>query len=188
MRKHYMLDIETLGLEVGSVILQVAMRQFLSEDDDGKYQIDYGGAPFLHRVNVDIQIAEGASTNMDTIRWWVKTDAQKLQKMLDSEDAVDPVVCASEFVNQIDWQDAVIWARDPDFDCAHMLHFCNKFLDMPPQILWHFTAQRSHRTLLDLAGAKHVPAQNAHDALADVDAQIESAIKALKVLCPHKFA
>jgi hypothetical protein len=186
MLKHYMLDIETLGLEVGSVVLQVAMRQFLSEDEDGKYVVDYGDAPYLYKVDVDLQIAEGATTNIDTIRWWLQTDAQKLQKMLDRRGAVDPLLCASVFNHHIDWQNAVVWARDPDFDCTHMIHFCATYLKEEPK-LWHFAAQRSHRTLLDLAGVKHVPAQNAHDALEDVDAQIESAIRALKVLCPNKF-
>ena len=186
MRKHYMLDIETLGLEVGSVILQVAMRQFLSEDEEGKYVVDYGDPPYLYKVDVDLQIAEGATTNIDTIRWWLMIDHLKLHSMLSERGAVSPKFCAHRLSKYVDWQNAVVWARDPDFDCAHMLHFCGKYLHAPPQ-LWHFAAQRSHRTLLDLAGVKHVPAQNAHDALEDVDAQIESAIRALKVLCPHKF-
>jgi hypothetical protein len=186
MRKHYMLDIETLGLEVGSVILQVAMRQFLSEDEDGKYVVDYGDAPFLYKVDVDLQTAEGTTANMKTIRWWLQTDAEKLLEMLDPEGAVDPLLCASMFAYYTDWQNAVVWARDPDFDCAHMLHFCATYLREEPK-LWHFSKQRSHRTLLDLACVTHVPARDAHSALADVDAQIESAIGALKVLCPNKF-
>ena len=186
MRKHYMLDIETLGLEVGCVILQVAMRQFLSEDEDGKYVVDYGDAPFSYKVDVDTQTAEGATANIKTIRWWLRTDAGKLKKMLDRNGALDPLLCASMFVHHIDWQNAVVWARDPDFDCAHMLHFCATYLKEEPK-LWHFSEQRSHRTLLDLARVKHVPAQDAHSALADVDAQIESAIEALRVLLPRKF-
>lgn len=186
MRRHYMLDIETLGTKPGCVVLEYALRHFLDEDEDnGGYTIVSG--MFLNtRIAVDTQVKEGATIEFDTLKWWLNTDSLRLQNVINDEYAQSPRIAAKWLQESINWQGAIIWARDPDFDCTIMEDFYSRF-GTPGKRIWHFANKRSHRTLMGLAGIKHVPAKDAHSAVADVDAQIESAIIALRILTPERF-
>ena len=187
MRRHYMLDIETLGTKPGCVVLECAICCFLEEDkDSGKYTPASDGISSV-RIDIDAQVKAGSVIEFDTLKWWLNTDSLRLQNVINDEYAQSPRIAAKWLQESIDWQGIVIWARDPDFDCAIMEDFFARF-GVPGKRVWHFANKRSHRTLMDLAGIKHVPAKDAHSAVADVDAQIESTIEALRILTPERFA
>lgn len=186
MRRHYMLDIETLGTKPGCVVLEYALRHFLNEDEDsGKYSVASAGTTDV-RIDVDAQVKAGAVIEFDTLKWWLNTDPLRLQNIINDEYTQTPSFAAKWLQDSFYWQSITIWARDPDFDCTIMEDFYSRF-GTPGKRIWHFANKRSHRTLMDLAGIKHVPAKDAHSAVADVDAQIESAIIALRILTPERF-
>lgn len=186
MPRHYMLDIETLGTKPGCVVLEYALRHFLNEDEDsGVYSVVSGAITHV-RIDIDAQVKAGAVIDFDTLKWWLNTDPLRLQNVVNEDDVQTPTFAANWLQDSFYWQSITIWARDPDFDCAIMEDFYSRF-GKPGKRIWHFANKRSHRTIIDLAGIKHIPALDAHSAVADVDAQIESAIKALRILTPERF-
>ena len=186
MRRHYMLDIETLGTKPGCVVLECTIRCFLEEDkDSGKYTPASDGISSV-RIDIDAQVKSGSVIEFDTLKWWLNTDPLRLQNIINEEYVCSPRFAAKWLQDSIDWQDGVIWARDPDFDCAIMEDFFARF-GAHAGGAWHPANKRSHRTLIDLAGTKHFPAKDIHSTVANVDAQIASAIWALRILSPERF-
>ena len=186
MSKHHMLGIQTLGTKPGCVILEFALCYFLDESDDRKHFRLVKPTMRHARISIKSQMKAGATIDYDTLKWWVDTNPLRLQNIMNDEYAETPYFTAKWFEESAVWENANIWARDWDFEYPLMDDFFTRF-GTPGKHVWKFSHKRSHQVLLNLAGVKHTPATNTHGAVADVEARIESAIEALRVLLPHKF-
>lgn len=182
---HVMLDIETLGTGPNAVVTEIAYRPFMFGNLGAQlqFQIGYGRA---WNLEVRSQTQKGRKVDHDTIKWWAQTNPEKLSQFFSTSDRKEAQEVAANLnatmrIKAATYGDVYVWARDPDFDGVILSHFLQDFGFQPP---WFFTNTRSHRTLMDIAGVKHFAAKNAHDAMADVDAQIRSAIKAIRILRP----
>lgn len=184
---HFMLDIETLGTKPGCPVLSIACRAFAVEQDGLFTDVRDTILPFETFPSFRLQMKNYPELHIDadTLSWWMKQNEAARSVFL-PQVSEDPMwLCLDKlstyiFDNAMD-SNIIVWARDPDFDCAILDYFYN-YRDNALISPWKYSNKRSHRTLLALAGVQHKPSENAHNALADVDAQIASAYLALKAL------
>jgi DNA polymerase III epsilon subunit-like protein len=157
-----MLDIETLGLEPGCVILSIGAVAF---------DIDGLGETFHRSINLESCADAGLEIDAETLEWW-----------LDQDDAVRGVLTGGEDLTAVlseftDWfldLDAdEVWANSPTFDCRVLEHAYGAVgLDAP----WQFYQERDFRTLKKLPVAVMADRDgDKHDALDDAVHQADCA-------------
>lgn len=164
-----MLDIETLGTRPDAAIVQAAARVFNLDGTKGPH------------INLMIEPSEQASFSMSTISWWCTHEdvAAARPVVFDPRAArmTERTACVvlEEFIDEYaDHKYVRIWGNGANFDpviLESMFHRNN----MTPS--WKFWNIRCLRTLR--ASFPEVPRSEptiAHDALSDVDAQIDSVV------------
>ena len=170
--KEVMVDIETLGIVPGSVIIQIGAVDF---------DLDKIGEGF--KINITKQSGLDLNMKVDpsTVRWWKNQSAEAIASV-SAEPRVD-IGTALEMFNT--WFNSVggqtIWGNGSTFD--------NALMDMAYRVTrvprpWHFTNDRDLRTLVAVAGMMGIeePRVNygvAHDGLDDA---ISQALWAQKIL------
>lgn len=176
-----MLDLETLGVRCGSVILSIGA--CVMERDLGNM-----GQTFHAFLKPKPQMAAGATIDPSTVLWWLgQSDAARRAMIAGQDMAVQPM----EALYQLNsWFDLVcpevparkVWANGADFDLALLNDLYRRFdLEAP----WPYNGARDMRTVLDLAGGfkpAHYKAApiGAHDALVDATYQADVTAAALK--------
>lgn len=177
------IDIETLGINPGSVVLSIGAVAF----DRSKDVIATSESLHL-ALNVKEQVDAGLKIDPDTLSWWINDKAKQLSILLQS---TTKVVGA---LNQLtsfkhNFEAKHIWANSPDFDVVLIDALAKKFdFDLP----WFYTANRCLRTIIDIAGLdkraetktlfEQCPFGNAHDARADAWVQARLIQKSLRKL------
>lgn len=168
-RLDVMVDIETLGTDLNSHIIMLAWVVFDMKSHERKeYKL------YIHHNN--------AVVNMDTLRWWLDTDAELLNNIL-SKGVVTEKEAIAEFVRIINLlkkdADVYLWGNGILFDNGIIKSKCT-YYGIPYPI--DYDKDRDVRTLLDLYTARtgmtkaqlkemFKPSKE-HDALADCIAQI----------------
>ena len=170
---HVVVDIETLGIETGSPIIQIAAMRLRLEDD--RAVID---EKFNNYINLESNFAAGLTTyNPNTIEWWLCQARQ-------NEVAFDALTYAihgknlEDVVQDFNWwlkhrvdENTYFWSRGMDFDFRHLEHALKRFFFEPP---WHFWQLRDIRTIDDpVFLGNYQRGYNPHDALVDVDNDIQ---------------
>jgi exodeoxyribonuclease VIII len=180
-----MLDTETLGTSPGCPVLSIACRAFAIERDGVFTDISGASQAFEAFPSLRLQMRDYSELRIeaDTMTWWMKQSEEARSIFLPQMQELSMYFHIDELTRYVfdhsRGSDIIVWARDPDFDCAILDYFYARHAVTMP---WRYSNKRSHRTLLALAGVQHKPSENAHNALADVDAQIDSAFTALRVL------
>lgn len=162
-----MLDLETLGVRCGSVILSIGACAFNRCDG-------HGYAEFSRFLKVKPQMTVGATIDPSTVLWWMKqSDKARVAMVAGQETAVQPMealLALNDWFNQLgaDMKTTKVWANGADFDLALLADLYRRFgMDAP----WPYNGARDMRTVMDLAGCKPAdfepPPQGAHDALVD---------------------
>lgn len=165
--RRIMVDIETLGLEPGCVILSIGAVEF---DVNGYRE------PFYH--NIDIESCQNAGLTIDagTLQWWLEQD-QEVQGVLTG--GVELERALDEFTEYYQGA-AEIWANSPSFDCE-ILDAAYKAVDEDAP--WDYYDERCFRTLRSLPLITEKPQRgNEHDALDDARYQADIASKRLEII------
>jgi len=165
MTDRVMVDIETLGLEPGCVVLSIgAVRFGAGELGDQFYRS-------ISRVSCE---AAGLTVDDGTVEWW-QDQSEEAREVLTGGDDLEDVL--AEFTEWISGADEV-WANSPSFDCD-VLVAAGKAVGVP--MPWEYYEERDFRTLADLAIAPDVEHLGVeHDALNDAQHQAHVAAATLK--------
>jgi exodeoxyribonuclease VIII len=177
-----MLDIETLGVRCGSVILSIGACVF------GRAYGPQHDTFHMH-LNAEQQMAMGATMDASTVLWWLdQSDIARRAIAAGQENAVSPLAALEGLTKWLDKEAPVtatrrIWANGTDFDLALLTELYRKFGRKAP---WPYNGARDMRTILDVVGKKAtdlVPAPaGAHDALVDAVYQAEVVYQAFRYL------
>jgi DNA polymerase III epsilon subunit-like protein len=162
-----MVDIETLGIEPGAVILSLGAVRF----DDAEILDE-----FERNISLESCQEVGMEIDADTLEWWLGQDGD-VQHVLTGGKPLDQVLY--EFN---DWYGDAdeIWAFSPSFDCAHLADAYDRVGRSEP---WSYRDERDCRTLVELPGAVDLEQHgNEHDALDDAKYQARTVMATLNVL------
>jgi hypothetical protein len=167
-----MLDIETLGTNVDSIVLQVSLVRF---DRQGNI-----GESLSLCLNVGEQESLGLKKDDSTIEWWNNTNPELFKRLL-----FEGVASLSDSLNQISsffQYGDVLWCH-ATFDAPIL---SNLFKITQKRIPWKYTNVRDIRTLVDLSHLNlsdyNWVKEKTHDALDDCKFQIKYCCDAFKRL------
>jgi len=147
MTDRVMIDIETLGLEAGCVVLSIGAVRF------GAGEL---GETFYRSVSRESCEAAGLTVDDGTLEWW-QDRSEEARQQLDGGDDLEDVL--GEFTEWIAGADEV-WANSPSFDCDVLVAAGKAVgVSMP----WEYYDERDYRTLkklppaprADQGGVKH---------------------------------
>lgn len=156
-----MVDIETLGLEPGSVITDIGVALFDPKGDGVIRSAQW--AIYVH----DAQ-AQGLTIDWSTVEWWHRQESRTRDAIFDCEltqrsSLKQALSWLKEWVHgSCWWADAPpsgygipdrVWAKGPQFDHVLLEHAYRACGMMVP---WQYKQPRDVRTLLDAAGNPHV--------------------------------
>jgi len=163
-KERCMIDIETLGLEPGSVILSIGAVAF---NLDGIHDE-------LH-ISVDRESCErvGMEVDENTVEWWEDQDPQVRDVLTGGMDLSDALESLSCFYGEA----TEIWAFSPIFDVAHLEDAYNRVGIVEP---WDYRETRDCRTLANFPQWPDLEQDGMeHNALHDARYQAECTIKTL---------
>jgi len=160
--KRVMIDIETLSTKPDAVITQIGI--VISEcgkpDNEGIWHL-----PWMEQEHY------GRVIDVGTLLWWLKSDrVQALHNMAALQDDLVKQAweVALELSDALDGADEV-WANSPSFDVACI----NSLFEVTGHGKISHKVERDFRTARALhPEVKYEYASNAHDALADAQAQV----------------
>lgn len=169
---HIMLDIETLGTRVGSVVLSAAFVRFSDFQSTGC------------NLSIGEQQVIGLEIDPQTELWWREQSAEAWRGA--TENPVQLVPALQHFAAWLAWArgDAstlYIWCHGASFD-APLLAEVYRLAGVP--LPWGYRDIRDTRTLYDLAGVdpRDFSYGTLHNARDDAIAQTQAAVEALRRL------
>lgn len=178
--KHFMLDIETLGVRPGSIITQIAIVQF--ELRNGSIVKEKEWIP-----NIKEQQQAGLTIDWGTLVW--HNDKNTGVFNLRHEQSVSEILRElNDFISEKNWNDDrfIIWSNSPSFDMVmiqEMVHHCSvKF-----EPVWRYKQLMDFRTVVFLRRLLRPEVENktidvAHDALADCKTQIRDLVDNIRLI------
>lgn len=168
----FMLDIETAGLDFGSIILEIAIAEFNPDTTE-----------ILREWSTTIDLLDSARLGMTLD---AETADFHLRKKY-SSDLRGPSLWRA--LNTLDVflhlasESPVVWIWGMDFDTGHLKSACEAANYKMP---WHYTQGRDARTVWNLAFPNQKPETRQHRAAEDVRSQIGDLCKALKIIKPRE--
>jgi len=159
-----MVDIETLGLDVGSAILSI-----------GAVRFSAGTVDEWANWSVSLESCQEHGLEMDagTLEWWLD-QGEEANHVLSGGMELGTVL--TEFAEWFGDADE-IWANSPSFDCEMLEHAYAQVGLVEP---WEFYQERDFRTLDSLSVAPEMEQEGVeHDALADAVYQAKIASETL---------
>lgn len=175
MTQHIMLDIESLGVRPGSVVLSAALVRFADE------------ASTAVVLDQPQQYALGLRKDQATADWWVSQSDEAYNAAFFNP---IPLVPALDHISRwIAWAavggDFLLWCHGASFD-GPLLQAVYEAAGVPCP--WQFWQLRDTRTLYDLAGVdpKAFAVGADHVALNDALAQTRAANAALKIIAGQR--
>lgn len=173
--KHIMIDLETLGTTVDSVILSIGAVKFDLDSD----KMDDAG--FYASVSIDSNLDIGRVVNESTINWWMKQSAEARQVFAEPKQSLEAALASlSEWAGH---NKRIVWSNGANFDIPMLEHAYNKLGWSAP---WEFYNTRCVRTYKSLPAAARVPKPaNDHNALRDAVNQaryVQAIQAAMKVM------
>lgn len=169
-----MVDLETLGITPGSVILSIGAVAF----DLATKQL---GKEFYVVIDTPSCLDYGLTTDNSTLQWW-QNQSDDARKVLDQAKSIEfskPLYEAllefDKFLTGFDINSVQIWGNGSDFDNA-MLTCAYAAIDR--NIPWKFWNNRCFRTVRSLFPEKHLDRIGTfHNALDDAKTQANHLIK-----------
>lgn len=165
MTERIMVDIETLGLEPGCVILSI-----------GAVEFDTGGLGQTFYAGIDIETGQEAGLTIDanTLKWWLDQD-ETVRDVLFGGGV--PLEEALRYFADFYDTNSEIWANSPSFDCE-LLEAAYTAVGI--EIPWAFHEERCFRTLASLPQAPELEQEgDEHHALDDAEHQARVASETL---------
>lgn len=148
MKRHVMIDLETLGTEADAVIASIGAVVF-TPDNDAEHGFTFSET-FYANVNVDNQIKLGRSITASTLWWWMKQEERARRAVIVPD---SPVL--KETLGQLrKWSDkhglfGEQWWAHATFDFPIIAHACKQTSKPTP---YAYRMCRDIRTLNQLAG------------------------------------
>lgn len=162
-----MIDIETLGLEPGSVILSIGAV---------KFDLDGLGEEWSCSVDLESCQESGLQIDANTLEWWLSQESE-VQHILTGG---VPLTEALEQLSRFYGDCTEVWANSPAFDCSHLEHAYDAVGIVQP---WTYSEKRDVRTIVNLPVAPDMEQDgNEHDALDDARYQAKAVIATLENL------
>lgn len=172
---HIMIDLETLGTEPGSVIVQVGAVALCPERGLGPHFQQW----------TDPQTCEdlGLTISASTIRWWMQQNPEALQVLMSPGDKKVKSIYSCLNVWFPAWlkdtggESPAVWGNGVMFDLEHLRVAYQKLSTPVP---WGYRAPRCFRTMRALypqveeAYQKHKKSSAAHIAVEDARAQAQA--------------
>lgn len=169
------IDLETLGVQPGSVITQIGLCAFNRRPSSGG---EHTKSSTLILVNPQDAIERGLTIDWSTVAWWLKQDEAPRLRMADQGNEAHTL--SGALMNVRLWMQEhgdpkklCVWGHGCGFDCTQLEIAYNK-IKMP--VPWDFRNVRDLRTLIDLIPATRVERPlptEAHNAMSDATAQAE---------------
>lgn len=177
--KHVMVDIETLGLVPGSVILSVGAVKFDLGISRVQSREEIAQNAFYEVLSLESSIDDGFEVDGDTLKWWMRQSKEAQEEAFDvkGERSSLPYDVLQRLTSWFD-KDAYIWGNGANYDVVLLESYYQKFGITPP---WNFRNIRCFRTLKNTNSydkALVSPCKIAHHALEDAiyQAQVLQAI------------
>jgi len=167
----FMVDLETMGTQVGSVILSVGAVSFDHEGINGK---------FYDKISKEAMLNHGFTQSQYTLDWWDTQNEEARTEAFSGTSEPDKVM--RDLANFVENNQAGnrVWSHGSVFDIAMCEHAFNHYgIDVP----WKFWAVRDTRTIYDLSGIQPDRSKGTHhNALDDAVNQAEAVIKSVEEL------
>jgi len=172
-----MIDLETLGLKPGSVVLAIGAVKFDPKNDPTGLQISLPKNRLSICINIESSLAWKMSVDASTLYWWLKQSDEARAAL-----AIMPTGLPSALAIFDDFfkGSAFLWGHGAAFDPPMLAAAYNAISAETP---WHYSNVRDTRTLFALTGSKVVQDETTkHNALADAEAQAFAVLKAYQAL------
>jgi len=150
-----MVDIETIGLDIGSVIASIGAVEFTPS---GRL-----GDEFSRSIRLESCQEAGLEIDAVTLEWWLDQDDAAQEQLTGGEDLTRVLTGFTCWYQDHDFDE--IWANSPSFDCEMLEH---AYEQVGIQAPWDFYDERDFRTLTELGIEPRTKHQGTeHDALDD---------------------
>lgn len=172
MKKHVMLDIETMGNAVTSSIVSI-----------GAVAFDENGLGDSFYVNVDLQssIDNGLTIDGSTVEWWLQQSDSAKKDLLNEKESLDGALSQFEcFLSLNTYEDVEIWGNGASFDNAIL---SNAYRSLKMAEPWKFWNNRCYRTMKNMF--PHVEFKRVgthHNAVDDAKSQALHLIEIFKLI------
>lgn len=180
-KNNIMLDMETLGVRPGSVILSIGATLIQPKE---AYEAGITHHNFYRKIDYKNSLDCGFTTDANTIKWWEGQDRATWEEMMrDTVSVTQALNEFSDYCNSVG-DSRLIWSKGADFDCVLLSEY---YLRMGIERPWKYNQTRCYRTLSELQG---VPAPDyintyKHNALADAIHQADHAALIFQWLEKH---
>lgn len=151
-KNHIMIDIETLGLSINSVITSIGATRFTMCPDEFSITDKFvRNIPVAHQID-DMR----RDVDPDTLAWWVRTDVRQLVRMMshvdDSVTLGSAVMDLHAFIGET--KNLVsVWSNGTDFDIAMLNNICRQRIPNISSGLCNYAIVKDYRTIRNLFGA-----------------------------------
>jgi hypothetical protein len=156
MKKHLMVDLETMAVSPRAVILSLGAVHF------NPYGNGYADKLYM-RISIDDQDKLQREIDPNTLDWWSKQDPKVMEEAFNPDDRV-PLDEAIDRFHKFAWGCDAFWAHGSIFDIA-ILEDLYRQVGKP--VPWQYWQIRDTRTLFDLGRDPDMPKVGLHDALQD---------------------
>ena len=177
---HIMIDIETLGIDPGSIILTIGAIKFDPWSDYwSKAQTgDMDGLDtFYRRIDTESCAEVGMTMHDPTVKWWSE-QAPEVTAEAFAEENRKPLSEVCSDLYRWGANGKYFWANGSYFDFPHLEHACRA---VGKGHRWSFWQVMDHRTIINLSGVK-APDKLKHHALYDCLNQIVALQQSFKQL------
>lgn len=156
IKKHLMVDLETLAVSPGAVVLSLGAVHF---DPLGTGYND----TLYFKINLDDQDALGREIDPNTLDWWSKQDPAIMEEAFSADDRISLTDATNRF-HKFAWGCDAYWSHGATFDLVILE---NIFGQLKKSVPWSYWQLRDTRTLFDLGHDPEMPQARKHDALQD---------------------
>jgi hypothetical protein len=136
--EHLMVDLETLGTAVDSVILSIAAVEFCLETGET-------GRVFYREIDLDSSLGWGFKINADTLKWWIN-QGEEAKKVFGDTGKVEAFTAVASF-RDFSAKHKFFWGNSARFDLGILSWAVER---MTVDVWWDFRNERDVRTLVGL--------------------------------------
>lgn len=182
-KRHIMVDLETLGIDEGSTVFQIALASF-----------DIKSGEVFDKIDYIIDISKDDNLNVDggTLKWWLNTDKELLTNLLNKGELGKLEALHGVYAwikEQGKPRDVTLWGNGIIFDNVKLKE---QFEAVGISYPIHYKNDRDVRTILALASSLGVTEEEIrvsiedndkkHDAMSDVLYQIRLVSKCYEII------
>lgn len=162
---HIMLDIETLGVNPGCIVLSIGAAEI---DKKGKI-----GKTFKGVIDIESSGNYGLCIEPRTLIWWM--DQSEAARNLTFKGGIDLLEVLSQFNEAFEWKNKRVWCNGAAFDFPILKAVYNAIGHQTP---WKYYDEMDFRTLKNMYKAVYervkIAPVVAHDCLEDAIAQAKT--------------